>query len=280
MARSYIRARRIGIALQGFRKDAGLTLEQVAAELSMNKSTISRIEAAQTVTRPQTVRMMLNLYGIQDKDEVERWAQLAKEAKTKDAWWSGFDLPNRLADLVALETDAISISVYEASVVPGIAQTERYARTIIEDQAPVPLTEAVINERVEIRMRRQERLVADVDPPQVAIILDDSVLQRSVGGPEVMKDQAQRLIELGHRPNITVQIARIADGVHLALPGSVTLLEFNDLMPASIYLDTVAGDLLIDAPEAIQRVQRALKAIRSHALSPDESRRLLEIAAK
>lgn len=270
----------MGIALQGYRKAAGLTLEQVAAEMSMSTATMSRIEAASTVTRPHTVRMLLSLYGVTDQGEIDRWVQLAKDAKSKDAWWTGFDLPNRLVDLVALESEAIAMSVYEATMVPGQAQTEAYARAIIEETRIAPLSEAQIDERVQIRLKRQERMLQDVDPPQVCIIVDDTVLIRPVGSRDIMVEQIKHLADLGNRPNITVQVARVEDGVHMALPGSVTLLEFNDLMPASIYLDTPAGDALIDAPAAVQRVQLAFKTLRSCALSPEASRKLLAAAAK
>ncbi|WP_279579453.1 helix-turn-helix domain-containing protein [Fodinicola feengrottensis] len=274
MARSYVRARRLGIALREYRNAAGLTLEQVAEEVAVTKATVSRMETAKTISRPAIIRAMLQLYNV-PRDEIERFAQLAKDVRSKDSWWRAYDLPGRVADLVALESDAISISVYETNVVPGLAQTEAYCRAVVTATTPVVMADAAVDEWVAFRMRRQLRILDDEDAPQVSIIIDDSVLDRFVGDSRIMAEQIEHLQMLGDRPNITVQVVPVAAGIHPGLPGSITLLEFDDLMPANVYIDTVPGDVLLDTPAAIQRTQQAFNALRARAATPEASRDLL-----
>ncbi|GAA1723945.1 helix-turn-helix transcriptional regulator [Fodinicola feengrottensis] len=274
VARSYVRARRLGIALREYRNAAGLTLEQVAEEVAVTKATVSRMETAKTISRPAIIRAMLQLYNV-PRDEIERFAQLAKDVRSKDSWWRAYDLPGRVADLVALESDAISISVYETNVVPGLAQTEAYCRAVVTATTPVVMADAAVDEWVAFRMRRQLRILDDEDAPQVSIIIDDSVLDRFVGDSRIMAEQIEHLQMLGDRPNITVQVVPVAAGIHPGLPGSITLLEFDDLMPANVYIDTVPGDVLLDTPAAIQRTQQAFNALRARAATPEASRDLL-----
>lgn len=279
VARSYVRARRLGIALREYRDAAGLTLEQVAEEIGVTKATISRVENAKTISRPAQVRLMLQLYDVPPAD-TERFVQIAKDVRSKESWWRTYDLPGRVADLVALESDAISISVYETNVVPGLAQTEAYCRALATAITPVVRTGDEINEWVDFRMRRQQRILEDSDAPQVSIILDDSVLDRVVGDHEIMAGQIDHLQMLGDRANITVQIVPVGEGVHPGLPGSITLLEFDDLMPANVYIDTVPGDVLLDTKAAVQRTQQAFNAVRARAATPEISRDLLTAAKK
>lgn len=279
VARSYVRARRLGIALRDYRKAAGYTLENAADELGMSVPTLSRIETANTIARPVDVRRMLSLYDVAAED-IARYVQIAKDARSKGEWWRSYDLPGRVADLVALESDAISISVYRIDIVPGLAQTEAYCRALMADVTPVVMSEAEINEWVEFRMRRQRRILEDDDAPQVSIIVDDSVLARVVGGHGVMNEQIDHLITLGDRPNITVQIVPVADGAHPGIPGPVTFLDFDDLMPASVYIDTIFGDALFDGSAEVQRTRQALDAVRARAATPEDSRNLLVAAKK
>lgn len=275
MPRTTARARRIGIALREHRNAVGMTLDQAADLVTMTRPTLARLENGTGVVRPMIVRALLTAYGV-DGDERETLVELSKEAR-ESGWWRAYSksLPGRLGDLIALESDAAAISTYEASIVPGLVQTADYARAVMRDGWQ-KLTDEEIERRVEARLRRQARLVAP-DLPEVCVIIDEAVLRRPVGGPGVMTGQLNRLIELSSHPNITVQVIPFSAGAHPGLPGSLAILDFADSADASIaYLDTVAGDMILDKHEDLRRCFQIFGRLRSLAITPELSESTLE----
>jgi Uncharacterized protein conserved in bacteria len=179
MAPKSFRARRLGIALRHAREAAGLTLEQAADEINSTRSTLSRYENAQTMVSPAMVRALLTLYR-RPESEIADMVQLAKEAR-KPGWWVSYSyvLDRRTIDFIAVEAEATAIANFEPSVVPGLLQTPEYIRAIMKG-GPHTLADDEVEQRVQIRLGRQERL-REPDPPIFDAIVDEGALLRPVG---------------------------------------------------------------------------------------------------
>jgi transcriptional regulator with XRE-family HTH domain len=248
-----IRRRELGTALRKLRNEKGLTVEQVAESLLCSPSKVSRMETGHSAAAPRDIRDLCDLYGVTDQAERDRLMQLAREGK-QQGWWQPYDLP--YSTYIGLEAEAISIRTFQPSVVPGLFQTEEYARAIQEaagpDHAKGELTPEVVEQRVEARLRRQGRLT-EASPLGFWAVLDEAVLHRVVGSPLVMNAQLGHILELVGLPNITVQIISYGAGAHPA-PGSMfNILEFGGSAPAVVYVEGLVGWLYIEQPKDVTR---------------------------
>ena len=189
MAPKTARARRLGIALRAHREAAGLTLEAAADEINSTRSTLSRYENAQTLVNPATVRALLSLYGVRP-EEIAAAVQLAKDTR-KPGWWVPYShlLDKRTIDFIALEAEATAIANFEPSIVPGLLQTADYIRGVMRG-GPHTLTDDQVEQRVKLRLDRQQRITA-AEPPIFDAIIDEGALLRPVGDRTVMEAQLQ-----------------------------------------------------------------------------------------
>lgn len=270
------RSRRLGIALREHRNRVGWNLDRTAAEIGVSKSTMHRLETGKATIRPAIVRALLITWEV-DKDEIDELVELAREAK-QSGWWMAYAdrVPKLLGDLMALESEALTISVYNDGMVPGIVQIPDYARAVIRDGVEA-LSEAKIDLLVEARLARQRRLT-DTNPPIVCIIIDEAALLRPVGGVEVMKEQIRHLQELSRLDHITLQVMPLAVGSHPGLPGGVTVLEYQDPNETIVSVDSVAGNIILDGADKVQLCLRSFALMRSLALGPSASRTRLKVA--
>jgi transcriptional regulator with XRE-family HTH domain len=271
MAPKSFAARRLGIALRHARETAGLTLEQAADEINSTRSTLSRYENAQTLVSPASVRALLTLYK-RPESELEDMIQLAKEAR-KPGWWVPYSyiLDRRTIDFIAVEAEATAIANFEPSIVPGLLQTTEYIRAIMRG-GPHTLNDEEVEQRVQIRIGRQERL-KESDPPIYDAIVDEGALLRPVGGESVMAAQLQSLLKMSELPNVTVQVIPLKAGYHRGTRGSLHILEFADPEdPTLASVETVAGQLILDRPHDLRTCAKIMEHLRAVALSPAESR--------
>lgn len=271
MAPKTARARRLGIALRHHREAAGLTLEAAADEINSTRSTLSRYENAQTLVNPATVRALLTLYGA-GADEVAAAVQLAKDAR-KPGWWVSYSylLDRRTIDFIALEAEATGIANFEPSVVPGLVQTADYIRGVMRG-GPHTLTDEQVEQRVHLRLDRQQRLTGDT-PPIFDAILDEAALLRPVGNRTVMEGQLRHLLKMTELPNVTVQVIPLAAGYHRGTRGSLHILEFADPEdPIIASVETVAGQMVLDRPGDLRTCTKIMEHLRTVALSPAASR--------
>jgi transcriptional regulator with XRE-family HTH domain len=278
MARNTARGRILGLALRKYRETAGVTLEDAAREVALTKSSLSRQEHGEVLPKPVVVRNLLVWYEAPG-EEIERLVQLARDA-AKPGWWRAYSsfLPNRAAELMALESEASAIMAYDTSLIPGLVQTPGYARAIM-DSSSVPLTDKEISHRVEARTRRQERL-HETDGPQVSIILEETALMRPVGTAAVMKAQFEHLLLLDKElRNITIQVMPLSVGAHAGLSNAFYVLEFPDSADASIlYVDALDGDAIVDDVKEVRRYAQVYTHMRTLALAPAQSRTRLRQA--
>lgn len=217
---------------------------------------------------PDLVRL-LTLYGI-EAAEREAVLELARQARLKD-WWQQYSgaIPEWFQFYVGLEAAASAQRRYESELVPGLLQTERYARAIMST-APVPEDDDV-ERQIAVRMERQKRLTSD-DPPNLWLVLNEAVIRRTVGGPEVMRDQLAHLTEMATRKNITLQVLPFTAGAHSAMHGAFCIIQFPaEVDQDVVYLEEQTGALYLEKPEDVHRYSLMFDYLRAHALSPKDS---------
>jgi transcriptional regulator with XRE-family HTH domain len=267
-----VRRRELGALLRDLRREAGLTVEQVAESLLVSPSKISRLETGQRGASLRDVRDLCDLYEVTGEEEREHLAGLAKESR-QSAWWQRFSLP--YAQYVGLEAEALRISDFESGVFPGLLQVPGYARALHESGIPRP-DPAVLDQRLEERSKRQEILTrSEPPPPRLQAIMDEAVLHRAVGGPETMAAQIGHVIDASQLPNITVQIVPFGAGAHPALDSTFVLLEFEDPVPGVVYVEGLVGHLYLERAQDVQRYGRVFDRLRSISLSERESLNVL-----
>jgi transcriptional regulator with XRE-family HTH domain len=266
-----LRRRRLGADLRRLREAADLTIEQVATALHFSDSKISRIENGQIGVTPRDIRMMLEHYGVGD-DEQEELVQVAREAQQRP-WWQAYG-DKAVVPLVGLEAEAAQIDVYEASLVPGLLQTPRYAETVIRVLRP-DFSPEQVERRVELRMARQSLLTRD-HPPAFRAILDEAVLRRPVGSADVMRQQLDHLLEAATWPTVTLQIIPFAAGEHPGISGAFTIFEYpGPAEPDIVYLEHTTNDVYIESANETSLYREAFDRLCAVATRPEESRALV-----
>ena len=262
-----VRRRRLAAELRRLRDAAGLTIDEVGEKLECSASKISRIETGHVGVTPRDARDLLELYGVQGDDR-EALVQLAREARTR-GWWHAYSEVFTGA-FVGLEADASSLRAFQALLVPGLLQTEDYARAVIRAMRP-DAEEADIERRVVARMERQ-RLVTDAAPPEYWAVLDEAVLHRLVGGPKVMAAQLSKLLELAAMPHMTIQVVPFGTGAHPGMEGPFVILGFPEQAdPDVVYVDSTTSGAYLELPADVRRYSLMFDHLRAAALKPDDS---------
>jgi transcriptional regulator with XRE-family HTH domain len=270
--------RRLARALRRLRADAGLTIDQVVEKLDLSASTISRLETAQANVRRSDIRALLDIYEVASTQR-EELLQLAEESR-RQPWWDEYkDLPNAAA--AGLEAEAAFIRQYAAQVVPGLLQTEAYAREVLQairgdDEAHD------LERRLKLRITRQALLTEETSP-QYLVVLDEAVLRRTVGGPQVMHTQLERLIEVSALPNVTLRLLPFTVGAHAGMDGAFTIFSYHkpedhDAVyedPDVVFLEDLEGDAYIENPKTTERYNRNFERLLDLALDPNQSIRIL-----
>jgi transcriptional regulator with XRE-family HTH domain len=263
--------RRLARELRRLRLDAGFTIEQAAEKLELSPSTISRMETAQVGVKRRDVRELLDLYEVTGAQR-EHLLRLAGESR-QHAWWHEFkDLPN--LPLASLEAGAASIWQYSALLIPGLLQTEEYAREVLR-KIRLDATRDDIERRLRLRMKRQA-LLTDENAPQFWAVLDEAVLRRRVGGRQVMRRQLECLIDATALPSVTLQVLPFASGGHAAMDGEFTILKYPEPAdPDVVFIENTGGDVYLEDPDVTRRYTSIFDHLRATALDPAESVRIL-----
>lgn len=270
-----VRRRELGAMLRALRNDQGLTVDQVAAELLCSPSKVSRLETGQRGATLRDIRDLCNLYEVTEAADRDRLMTLAREGK-QQGWWQSYELD--FATYVGLETAAVSLSYYMSSIVPGILQTPEYARAMhlagFQDY-----TDERINDHVEVRVRRQGRLT-DEPPLRLAVVLDEAVLHRLVGGATVMAAQLNRLVEASKLPHIEIQVITYEAGAHPAMESNFNILQFDSPTSSVVYVEGLVGWIYLDRTQDLDRYWRVFERLRGMALDPKDSIRLISEVAE
>jgi transcriptional regulator with XRE-family HTH domain len=283
---SKVPRRQLGRYLRDLRSAAGLTVRAAARELERSEPTIWRIESGLTSTRSVEVRVMCELYGATD-EMTKALMALAKETKAR-GWWQAYGdvVPEWLDLYIGLEAAANRISWYEPDLVPGLFQTEDYARALLREDMP-DREEAEVSRRLQLRLTRQAILRRPIDPPMLRVALRESILRCPVGGNKVMAAQLDCVAEVSELPNIAVRVAPFSVGLHSGMQsGSFEILRFPpngsgaDSEPPTVYSEQYTGVLYLDKPHEVARYDLAFGRIWEAALDENASRALLHEAAE
>jgi len=262
-----VQRRRLRTELRKARQDARLTQEQVALAMDWSLSKVIRIEAGQVGISTNDLKALLGLYNITDVARTDELIAVARAARER-AWWSMYSdvAPSGLLQLIGFESAAAIRRNFEPLLIPGLLQTEEYARALIKGMDD-RITAKRLDALVEIRMRRQE-LVDRINPPQLFFIMDEAVVRRPAGGGGVMRNQIRHLIEMADRPNVTIEVVPLSAGVHPGLKGSFAVLEFPDAGDDDVlYIENTRGDLIVrDETEDVLTHREIFEQLRNISL--------------
>ncbi|AUH43267.1 helix-turn-helix domain-containing protein [Streptomyces sp. CMB-StM0423] len=278
---STVPRRQLGRYLRDLRNQARLTVRSAAHQLEWSEAKMWRIETGQSSLRSFDVETMCKVYGA-PADITEALMGLAKETKAK-GWWHAYGdvIPEGFDVYIGLEEAASSLASYQNDLVPGLLQTEGYARAVFRRHNPDE-TEEDVERRVRLRVERQTLLTRVSDPSSLRLVLNEAVLRRPVGGKDVMAGQLAHLVEVAERPNIEIRVASFAAGLHLGmLSGSFIVLRFPtngdgaETEPPTVYVDGYTGSLYLDKPNEVQSYETAFGDIWESSLGEEASRRLI-----
>lgn len=245
-----------GGELRYHREQAALTQEQFARMIYVSSSLIAMVETGKRTPKPSFIKdcdQALNTGGALAR----LWKRLIESSYLE--WFR---------PVVEIEADADSMIAYEAQAVPGLLQTEDYARALLRT-GPARDSEQKIEQHVAARMNRQQILTRDA-PPLFWVILDENVLRRPVGGAEIMRDQFAWLVEMAMSPDVILQVLPYAAGAHAGMNGSMILFSLPDQSDV-VYASGFGGGQIIGCPEEVNECRLALDLLRACALPPDDS---------
>ncbi|MFE7171386.1 helix-turn-helix domain-containing protein [Streptomyces sp. NPDC057616] len=269
-----VRRRKLGAELRELRASAGLTSGEAARLAGWHQSKVSRIETGASGVKPADVRLLLDVYAVSDAQLRELLLVLAgsDESGGRHHWWHAYRgvLPPTYRDFISLESQASAMSTLETSVVPGLLQTPDYARAVTR-AAVGGLEDADLDALVEVRLARQDVLRSD-RPLSLSAVLDEAVLRREVGGPDVMALQLRRLLDTAHLPQVRLQVLPFAAGAHVGVTGPFVIFSFSSTSDLDVVvLDHLTSSLYLERKEDLRAYSEAFKDLQSHALSPEDS---------
>jgi transcriptional regulator with XRE-family HTH domain len=265
----------LGAQLRRLRESRGISTEQAGYEIRGSHSKISRMELGRVGFKERDVADLLTLYGVSDPAERAPLLALAKEANTP-GWWHRYGdiLPSWFEVYLGLEEAASLLRTYELQFVPGLLQTEDYARAVVR-LGYSDASDEEVERRVQVRTTRQERFTSP-DAPTLWAVLDEAVVRRPLGGREVMREQIRHLIEVSELPNVTLQIVPFGAGGHAAAGGPFTILRFAEPgLSDVVYLEQLTSALYLDKPTDVDTYMRAMNNLCITAERPDETSRYL-----
>ena len=275
-----VQRRRLRTELRSARQTAGLTQESVAEAMDWSLSKIIRIEAGSVGISANGLRALLNLYKVCDSARTDELVGIARMAKER-SWWSDYkeDVSPRFFQFIEHEAAASAMRAFQPLTIPGLLQTEEYARIVIQ-QFATTVSPARLDTLVKIRLKRQELLERDL-PPRLHFVLDEAAVRRLVGGKAAMRRQLLHLIRLSNKPNVTIEIVPFTAGVHPGMQGPFVILELAETVDDDVlFLETSRGDLIFgDDPDELSTYGEMFEQLRKLSFGPAESLTFLEVLA-
>ncbi len=255
----------LGKRLADLREKAGIGYDQAAAALDVTHATIRRMEKAEVGLKLPYVEKLLDTYGVRDPAEVEGFLALTREANRR-GWWHRYRdvLPEWFSAFVALEGEAHVIRAYEPHYVPGLLQTEDYARAVLRAGNPHAAQDAV--ERGVALRRERQALLEREEPPLLWPVVDETVLRRPIGSPAVMRAQIDRLIEVCALPHVRLQVMPFAAGPHPAMYGPFHIFRFPiKELPDMVCAESLVGAVYFDERDDVSTFLEALDRMSAQA---------------
>ncbi len=283
---STVPRRQLGRYLRDLRAGQRITVKTAAEKLEWSETKVWRIETGQTSLRSHDVELMCRIYAA-PPDLTEALMGLARETKAK-GWWHAYGdvIPEGFDVYIGLEEAASELSWYEAELVPGLLQTEQYARAVITADNP-GVGEEEIDRRVRLRIARQALIRRQTAPPKLKVVLNEAILRRPVGGTAVMAAQLGSLADAAGLPHVTLRVVPFRAGLHHGLmSGPFVILRFplngdgRESEPATVYVDGFTGALYLDKPREVERYADAFESLWGAALDEPATRGLINQAAE
>ncbi|MFE3884722.1 helix-turn-helix domain-containing protein [Streptomyces lydicus] len=269
--RPTVRSRRLGAALKRYREAAKLDQQHAAEHIAGSKAKISRIETGQVSARPGDVRLMLELYGVEDRDVYRKLEQLARDSN-KRGWWLDFPWVIKdegFADFVTLETDATYIRTWQPLFIPGLLQTDDYMRTLISLDLTAHAAEA-IDEAVAIRQTR--RRVIEEAGARFAAVIWEPALTAPMPCQKTHREQLAHIHNVAQRQNVSIQVLPLSEWRAAHLSSHFVMFNFGpEAAPEAVAYDTTTSTVLLEEPEDVAKHARIFETLRSAALTPDQS---------
>jgi len=266
----------LGRRLQELREAAGIKREEAAQVLRVAPATVRRMEMAEVALKVPYVQVLLTTYGVPD-EEADAFVALTEEAN-QPGWWQRFHdvLPEWFSLYVSLEGAAGLIRSYEPHFVPGLLQTEDYARAVLEAGTIGQTGPETIERHVSLRMARQGLLERD-NPPHLWVIMDETVLRRPVSmRGEVMREQLDKLLEFGERDRVTLQVAEFENGPHPGTYAPFSLFRFTEPeLPDMVFTEYLTGALYLDSRTEVSAHLEVLDHMTAHAASAQRTKKIL-----
>jgi len=269
----------LGTQLRRLRETAGISAEKAGYEIRASRSKISRMETGRVGLKVRDVEDLLTLYGVTSEQQRDKVLTLARRSRAPE-WWAKYHdiLPDWFETYLGLESAASSIRSFETQFVPGLFQTEAYARAVTRLGHQTALA-GEIERRVGLRLQRQE-LFTRAQPPRVWAIIDEAVLRRPVGGADVMRTQLRRLVEAARRPRVTLQVVPFARGGHAAASGSFSILRFEERdLPDVVYIEQLTSAVYLDQRQDIEHYLEVVDQLSGEALTPGDTAGFIEHVA-
>ena len=270
-----VRRLQLGAHLRALRRARGLTRDQAGYTIRASESKISRMELGRVSFKERDVTDLLRLYGVDDPAETRRVLTMMREANAP-SWWQAFGdvLDTWFQNYLDLEQAAELIRTYEVQFVPGLLQTDAYARAVIrlghEDDGP-----GEIDRRAELRMARKQVLERP-DAPRLWAVLDEAVLRRPIGGRDVLREQIRYLLEVSENPRVRLQVVPFASGGHAAAGGAFSILRFpHDKLPDVVYIEHLTSGLYLERRDEVDKYAAAIGRLFIEAERPNRTPEIL-----
>lgn len=254
--------------LRGYREAAGKTQKQAADEIECSPGKITHIEQARYLVKKSDLAALLKFYGI-DEQTAQTLEQIRVEAN-EHGWWYGFELPDGLASYIGLEAAASKVKLLSQGLIPGLLQVEEYARSLHALQSS--RTDREIDNRVEIRIRRQTRLISGPGIPKLSLhaVMSEAAIRITEQTPFAEK-QLRRLLTSARQANVIIQILPFSAGLHPSMAAGFNILSFEDQIPDVAYEEDGTGGRFVDIPSVMQRLHTTFNKLCGQALPPGDS---------
>ncbi|GIF20224.1 transcriptional regulator [Paractinoplanes tereljensis] len=275
-----MRRMQLGARLRALRHAAGLSREEAGHPIRASESKISRMELGRVGFKERDITDLLTLYGVTDPQEHQRVLQFAREASAP-SWWHSYGdvLDPWFQTYLDFEQAATLIRTYEVQFIPGLLQTEAYARAVISLGYDKNVPDE-IDRRLRLRMERQQ-LLRRSDAPKMWVVLDEAVLHRPIGGTAVLREQVESLLDLAESPGVQIQVMPFASGGHAASGGAFSVLRFPYQELADVvYIEYLTGSLYLDKPDEVDRYAAALSRLFIEAAPLSETSAILNRVRK
>jgi hypothetical protein len=249
--------------LRKLRDASGVTAEQAAAELDCSVARIRHFETGRNIPRKPELAVLVQLYNA--SAEVGAVLEEIRRGGAKPGWWSTYRLPKWLQSYVGAETDAHTVRNFELELIPGLLQTEAYARAVHEQAGATD-----IDRKITARAKRQERLTSD-DPLTLHAIISEAALRRTAS-TDFAKEQFRHLVAMTKRPNVTIRVLPFSSGIHGSLSGGFVLLDFDpEISMPTGYLEYAAGGQLVDDPDVVRTLSERFATLSNQAMPETDS---------